>query len=163
MTQRVIHTFEPVCDCHSKILILGTIPSVKSREVQCYYGNPRNRFYKVLGTLLHCEFPNDIAGKKKMLLKNGIALFDVLRSCDIHASADASIRNPQANDFSKIFDAAQIHMVFANGKKAYELYQRHCLPVTRRECICLPSTSPANAAADMDKLLASWAQILDYL
>ncbi len=163
MTQQVIHTLEPVYDSDSRILILGTLPSVKSRETGFYYGNPRNRFYEVLSRLLKCNTPQTIAQKKEMLLAHGIALFDVLHSCDIRGSADSSIKNPVPNDFSGIFKTAQISMVFANGKKAYELYQKYCFMTTGRECIPLPSTSPANAAASMPRLLEAWKQILAFV
>ena len=160
---RVIHTFEPIFDKNSRILILGTIPSVKSREEGFYYGNPRNRFWTVVSNLLRYPEPETIPHKKAMLADAGIALFDVLAACDIAGSADTSIKDPIPNDFSDIFHTADIRMVFANGKKAHALYCKLCLPKTGRECRVLPSTSPANAAMTLEMLEEGWTQILDYL
>lgn len=160
---RVTHSFGPVFDDQSRILILGSIPSVKSRREGFYYANPRNRFWEVLSTLLACPQPATVPQKEEMLKGAGIALFDVLAACDIEGSSDASIKNAVPNDFSEIFSAADIRMVFANGKKAYRLYQTLCFQATGRECIALPSTSPANAAAGLPFLLAEWSRILDYL
>lgn len=162
-SERLSHPLEPVYDEHSRILILGTFPSVKSRETMFYYGNPQNRFYRVLAGLLREEIPQDIPQKKKFLLRNGIAVYDVLGACEIRGSADTSIRNPVPNDFSGIFRTADIRQVFTNGKKAQELYRKYCMDQTGRESVCLPSTSPANAAATLEKLTAEWAVILDYL
>lgn len=160
---QIEHPLEPVFDGNSKILILGTFPSVKSRETMFYYGNPQNRFYCVLAALLGEEPPEDIPQKKKFLLRNGIAVYDVLRSCVIRGSADTSIKNPVPNDFSEIFRVANIRQVFTNGKKAGELYNRYCFKEIGWEAVCLPSTSPANAAASFEKLTAEWAVILEEL
>lgn len=153
----VEHGFEPVFDKHSKILILGTLPSVKSRENQFYYGHPHNRFWKVLKALT--GWPKDlltIEDKKEMLLQSGIAVWDVIKSCHITGSSDSSIKNVTPNDLTLILKAAPIKMIYANGNKAYELYNRYCkdtipLPVEK-----LPSTSPANAACSLDKLIQIW-------
>ncbi|MEA4853799.1 MAG: DNA-deoxyinosine glycosylase [Christensenella sp.] len=160
---RVLHSLEPVYHFNSRILILGTMPSVKSRETQFYYGNPRNRFWSVLSSVLQCTEPQNIRQKKEMLLRERIALYDVLAACDIHGSADASIRNAVPNDFSDILQTADIKMVYANGKTAFRLYQKLCFSATGRECICLKSTSPANASADFESLVRDWKQILVYL
>ncbi len=160
---RVTHSFYPVFDERSKILVLGSIPSVKSREQGFYYANPRNRFWEVVSTLLGDLLPETVPQKEKMLRDAGIALFDVLQACDIEGSADASIRNAVPNNFSEIFAAADIRMVFANGKKAYGLYQTLCFPETHRKCVALPSTSPANAAAKLPFLISEWSCILEYL
>lgn len=161
--EKLCHPLEPVWNQCSKILILGTFPSVKSRETAFYYGNPRNRFWQVLAALLDAPCPQGVPQKKEFLLENGIAVFDVLKSCEIRGSADASIRRPQANDFSGILQAANIRAVFTNGKKAYEYYTKYCLADTGMESICLPSTSPANAAMTLEKLIAAWAVILPWL
>lgn len=157
------HPLKPVFDQNSRVLILGTFPSVKSRETMFYYGNPHNRFYKVLASLLKEEVPEDNVQKKEFLLRGKIAVFDVLRSCEIRGSADTSIKNPVPNDFSEIFRTADIRQVFANGKKAQELYEKYCLKETGRPSICLPSTSPANASASFERLSEQWAVILNYL
>jgi TDG/mug DNA glycosylase family protein len=159
----VVHSFPPVYDDRSKILILGTIPSVRSRETGYYYGNPRNRFWKIISLLLKKPQPETVFQKQDLLLEHGIALYDVLSACEIQGSADATIRCAQPNDLQEIFQTADIRMVFTNGKKAYELYQKLCKPQTKRDSICLKSTSPANAAARIEDLLENWAQILPYL
>ncbi|WP_258106631.1 DNA-deoxyinosine glycosylase [Christensenella minuta] len=162
-TEKLFHPLMPVWNEASKILILGTFPSVKSRETAFYYGNPRNRFWEVLAALLREPCPQEVSQKKKFLLKHGIAVFDVLKSCEIKGSSDASIRKPEPNDFSEIFRAAKIRAVFTNGKKAYEYYTRYCLADTGRESVCLPSTSPANAAVSLEKLIAAWTVVLQAL
>lgn len=162
-TESLIHPLDPVYDGHSRVLILGTFPSVKSRESMFYYGNPRNRFYRVLAALFCEDVPESISQKKEFLLRNKIAVFDVLRSCEIRGSADTSIKNPVPNDFSAIFRAANIVQVFANGKKAQALYERYCMAQTGKQSICLPSTSPANAAAAFETLADAWAILLHYL
>lgn len=160
---RVVHPFGPVYDENSKILILGTMPSVASREQNFYYAHPANRFYKVLAALLDVPVPQTVEEKKQLFLSHGIAVFDVLRACDIHASADASIRKPVPNDFTPIFETANIRQVYANGKKACGLYERLCQQDTGRDCVCLPSTSAANARMGLDALVESWSVILETL
>ncbi len=156
--ERVVHGFEPVYDEHSKILIVGTMPSVLSRKQSFYYGNPQNRFYGVLSRLLGCKKPETVEEKIHMLLSHGIAVYDVLKSCDIAGSADSSIKNARPNDFSPIFDTADIKRVFANGQTAYKYYIRFV-----GEAEVLPSTSPANAAFGMDRLIDAWAGILQFI
>lgn len=158
--EKLCHPLAPVWNEASKILILGTFPSVKSREAAFYYGNPRNRFWSVLAAVLREPEPRDVPQKKEFLLRNGIAVFDVLKSCEIRGSSDASIRKPEPNDLSEIFCAAKIRAVFTNGKKAYEYYMKYCFADTGRESVCLPSTSPANAAMSLEKLAAAWSVVL---
>ncbi|MGI6153135.1 MAG: DNA-deoxyinosine glycosylase [Christensenellaceae bacterium] len=155
--EKVIHTFEPVFDARSKILIVGTMPSVLSRQEQFYYGNPRNRFYDVLSALFKHKKPASAGEKKAFLLKHNIALYDVLAECEIKGSMDASIKNARPNDFSGIFAAAAIKRVYANGNTAYKYYKRFI----GEDVTCLPSTSPANAAYSLERLIGEWAQILD--
>ncbi|MDL2236813.1 DNA-deoxyinosine glycosylase [Christensenellaceae bacterium OttesenSCG-928-K19] len=157
--ERVCHTFPPVYDSGSRILIVGTMPSVQSRSEGFYYGNPRNRFYEVLATLLGSRMPRTVEEKKEMLHLHHIAVYDVLKSCDIHGSADSSIRNAQPNDFSPIFKKAKIAQVFANGKTAYAYYRKYI----SRDVLCLPSTSPANASFSLQKLQDHWSVILGHL
>ncbi len=152
------HGFEPVYDERSQILIVGTMPSVLSRRQNFYYGNPQNRFYDVLSGLLGCPKPQTVEEKISMLLYSGIAVYDVLKCCDISGSADSSIKNAEVNDFSPIFETADIKRVFANGRTAYKYYSRFV-----GEAVCLPSTSPANAAFGMDRLMDEWNVILDFL
>ena len=141
----VEHTFEPVYDKNSKILILGTFPSVKSRENQFFYGHPQNRFWKVMAQVTGEEVPKIIEEKKALLLRNRIAIWDVIHSCKIIGSSDSSIQDVVVNDFSNILKNANIEKIYANGGKAYELYQKYAFEKTGREIIKLPSTSPANA------------------
>ena len=160
---RQIHEFGPCYDGKSEILILGSFPSVKSRETGFYYGHPKNRFWKLLAALYEEDVPEDIPQKKVFLKKHKIALWDVIESCEIAGSSDSSIQNAVLNDIGRILKEAPVRAVYANGKKAEGLYQKHIEPQTGRAAIGLPSTSPANAAFSMDRLLAAWKRILDGL
>lgn len=150
------HNIGPIFDAHSRILILGSFPSVKSREGQFFYHHPQNRFWKTLAAVLDCPIPGSIPEKRDMLLAHGIALWDVIASCEITGSSDSSIKNAVPNDLSRILSAAPIRAVFCNGGTAYRLYQKYLLPVTGMEAIPLPSTSPANAAWSLGRLSAAW-------
>ena len=157
--EHVTHTFGPVYDAQSKILILGSMPSVKSREQQFYYGHPQNRFWKVLSAVLGEAVPASIEDKKALLLRNHVALWDVIEACDIIGSSDSSIRNVRGNDMRLILDAAKIDAVYLNGGKAYELFIKYCRPAIKEmepPLVKLPSTSPANAAWTLDRLTAAW-------
>jgi len=154
------HGFEPVYDKNSRVLILGTLPSVKSTEQGFYYGHPQNRFWRLMAELLGCDKPNGTEEKWDMLLSGGIALWDVIKRCDIEGSSDASIKNAEPNDILRILSAADIKDIYANGSKAAELYNKLLLPVTGREIITLPSTSPANASWNFEKLKEAWSIIL---
>ncbi len=158
---RVTHTFEPVYDGNSEILVLGTFPSVKSRESAFYYGHPQNRFWKVLAGLTGEEVPGSIAEKKTLLLKHRIAIWDVIRSCDIEGSSDSSIRSVEANDIAGLLRVSRIREIYGNGDKACQLYNRFCREQTGKEIHRLPSTSPANAAFSLGRLLECWSVILD--
>lgn len=160
--EHIVHSFEPVYDKASEILILGTLPSVKSRENNFYYGHKQNRFWKVLATLLKEPVPDTIEEKKAMLLAHRIALWDVIQSCDIKGSSDSSIKNVQPTDIGMILEKTNITRIYANGNKAGQLYKRYQFPVTGIEAMVLPSTSPANAAFSVDKLVDIWgAEIPD--
>ena len=158
-----LHNIPPVYDENSRILILGSFPSVKSREQQFFYGHKQNRFWKVLAGVLDCEQPESISEKREMLLGHHIAVWDVIAGCTITGSADASIRDVVANDLSCIMEKADIKAIYANGGKSYELYQRYIYPKTKREIIKLPSTSPANAGYSLEKLLVEWSVMKEYL
>lgn len=156
----LVHTFEPIYDDNSEILILGSFPSVKSRENNFYYGHPQNRFWKVMASVLECSVPATIDEKRKMLLDNHVAIWDVIASCSIQGSSDMSIKDVVVNDFSKILDTSKVKHIFVNGAKAYELYRRYGEPKTGIKAVKLPSTSPANAAFSVDRLIGEWrAQI----
>ena len=161
--QRQHHEFPPVYDADSEILILGSFPSVKSREMQFFYGHPRNRFWKVVSGLLREREPKTIEEKKQMLLSHHIALWDVIESCKIAGSSDSSIRNVVPNDIAFIIGRSSIHQIYANGAKAKQLYDRYVFPTTGMEAVALPSTSPANAAYSLEKLLQKWETILSSL
>ena len=159
--EHVVHSFVPVFDAHSRVLVLGTLPSVKSREAAFYYGHPRNRFWAVLAAVFDAPVPQSTDEKKALLLSSGVALWDVVGQCDIRRSADSTIRNAVPNDVRPILAGADIHAIYTNGAKAKELYDRLLLPQTRREAIRLPSTSPANAACPLDELAEAWRVILE--
>lgn len=157
------HTIPPVYDQHSRILVLGSFPSVKSREQQFFYGHKQNRFWKVLAEIFNCPVPGNVEEKRKMLLEHHVAVWDVIESCSITGSSDASIRDVVPNDLSRIFDSADIQKIYANGAKAYELYGKHLKPVWNRECVKMPSTSPANAAYSLERLVKEWQVIEEAL
>ncbi|HEX3077682.1 MAG TPA: DNA-deoxyinosine glycosylase [Lachnospiraceae bacterium] len=156
MYERFEHTASPVYDENSSALILGTFPSVKSREGRFFYHHPQNRFWKVLAHVFESEIPRSIEEKKALLLNNHVALWDVIESCEVEGSSDSSIRNVVPNRLSLILDHSPIGAIYANGNKAYELYMKFCYPETKRDIIKLPSTSPANAGYSLDKLIECW-------
>lgn len=157
------HTFEPVYDSNSKILILGTFPSVKSREVGFYYGHPKNRFWRVLASVFNEDLPVTIEEKKTLLKKHNIALYDVCKACTIHSSSDASIKEVVPADLSIIFNKTNIKAIFFDGKKAAELYERFFKDKYNVKFVTLPSTSPANAAWNLEKLINAYKEILKYV
>jgi hypoxanthine-DNA glycosylase len=161
--ERVIHQFEPIFDENSKILMLGTMPSPKSREVGFYYGHPRNRFWKVIADVRKEVIPTTIQEKIDFLIKNKIALWDVLKSCDINGADDSSIKNPVANDINYILDNSNVTAIFATGKKAESLYNKYCLKTTGIEIIELPSTSPANCRTSYEQLYEAYTIINKYI
>lgn len=161
--EHIIHSIEPVFDAESRVLILGTMPSPKSREVQFYYGHPQNRFWRVLAAVLGEEVPRSVPEKKAMLLRHRIALWDVLAECEITGASDSSIRNPVANDLSVILDHAPVQAVFTTGATAWKLYTRLQKPHTGIEAVRLPSTSPANCAVKMEALTEAYKAILPWL
>lgn len=161
--EHIIHSIEPVFDAESRVLILGTMPSPKSREVQFYYGHPQNRFWRVLAAVLGEEVPQSVPEKKTMLLRHRIALWDVLAECEITGASDSSIRNPVANDLSVILDHAPVQAVFTTGATAWKLYTRLQKPHTGIEAVRLPSTSPANCAVKMEALTEAYKAILLWL
>lgn len=161
--EHIIHSIEPVFDTESRVLILGTMPSPKSREVQFYYGHPQNRFWRVLAAVLGEEVPQSVPEKKAMLLRHRIALWDVLAECEITGASDSSIRNPVANDLSVILDHAPVQAVFTTGATAWKLYTRLQKPHTGIEAVRLPSTSPANCAVKMEALTEAYKAILPWL
>ena len=159
----VTHEFDAFFDKDSRVLILGTIPSPKSREQGFYYGHPQNRFWKVLADVLDEEFPQTVEERKGVLKRNHIALWDVLESCEIKGASDVSIRNARPNDMNRILQAADIRAIFATGAKAAQLYKKLCFPECGVEAVRLPSTSPANCGCSYEKLREAYSQICDYV
>lgn len=158
--QTIKHTFEPVWDKQSEVLILGTFPSVKSRENQFYYGHPQNRFWKLIAAIYGEPQPETIAEKKELILKHHLAVWDVIDQCDIIGSSDSSIRNVIPSDLAGLLKNSSIHTVIANGAKAYELYQKYQMAKTGLKVQKLPSTSPANAAWSFQRLQEEWGRVL---
>ena len=150
------HEFLPVYDERSKVLILGSFPSVKSREQGFYYGHPQNRFWKVIAALCEEPVPETVEEKRAMLLKYHIAVWDVIDNCDIIGSSDSSIKNVVPADIEGLLRKTQIKRIFANGKTAEKLYNKYMKEQTGKEISVLPSTSPANAACSFDKLREVW-------
>ena len=157
----IVHPIPPLYDENSKILILGSFPSVKSREQGFFYGHPQNRFWRVTSAVFCEDTPRTIEDKKAFLLRNQIALWDVIGSCDIEGSSDSSIRNVSANDLSVVLEHADIRQIYVNGQTAYKYYRKYSEKYTGRSAICLPSTSPANAAWSLERLTATWSCITE--
>ena len=155
------HPIPPVFDQNSRVLILGSFPSVKSREAQFFYGHPQNRFWRVLSVLFGEPAGETPAKKTAFLLRHHIALWDVIQSCEITGSADSSIKHAVPNDLSTVLQTAPIARIFTNGKTADRLYRQYLLPATGMDARCLPSTSPANAQWTFDKLLQAWQPVRD--
>lgn len=151
------HTFQPVWDKNSKVLVLGTFPSVKSREYGFYYGHPQNRFWKVAAAITRQPMPVTIEDKKELLLTNGIAVWDVISKCSIKGSSDSSIKDVTVNDIGFLLSGSSINRIYANGAKAYELYMEYSYKKTGKDIIRLPSTSPANAVYTLEKLIKAWS------
>lgn len=160
--ERQSHLFAPVFNDQSRVLILGTFPSVKSRESGFYYGHPQNRFWKVMANLTGEPVPQTIEEKKLLLLSHGIAIWDVIASCDIAGSSDSSIRNVVPADLKQVLDHCRIEEIFANGATAARLYERYQRPITGMGITTLPSTSPANAAWSLVRLCETWGAALAF-
>ena len=155
-----IHPLDPVWDRHSRVLVLGSFPSVRSREIGFYYAHPQNRFWPVLADVFGESIPRTTQERKAFALCHGVALWDVIASCEINGSSDASIRNVVPNDIASLLNQSAIMHILCNGKRAHDLYMRFCAPVTGVSAILLPSTSAANAAWPLPKLAEAWAPFL---
>lgn len=161
--EQVMHPIPPLYNEHSKILILGSFPSVKSREGCFFYHHPQNRFWKVLANVLNQPVPETIEQKKCFLLKNHIAVWDVIASCTIEGSSDSSIKNVVPTDLKKLLSEAPIRQIFCNGGTSHQYYRKYQEKVTGLTAIRLPSTSPANAAWSLERLESEWSTVLNYL
>ena len=161
--EKICHDFEPVFDGESRVLILGTFPSVKSREQHFYYGHPRNRFWRVTAGITGEPVPGTVEEKKALLLRHGIALWDVIARCDIVGSSDSSIRNVEPADLGRVLEHSRVARIFANGQTAKKLYDKYQRSVWGREITGLPSTSPANASFSLERLLERWQAVKPFL
>ena len=158
--EKQIHPIPPLFDANSRVLILGSFPSVKSRESGFFYGHPQNRFWRVLSDIFGETPPKTVAEKKSLALCHGVALWDVIAQCEIVGSSDASITNVAPNDLSAILNAADIRAVFCNGNTSYSYYNKYCRAQTGHDAVLLPSTSPANARWTKEKLTRAWGTAL---
>jgi len=158
-SERIVHPLAPVWDDRSCALVLGTMPSPASRAVNFYYGNPRNRFWRVAAALWDEPEPETNEGRRAFCLAHRIALWDVLASCDIVGASDASIEDPVPNDLSRVLDSAPILTIFCTGSTAARLYRRLIEPTLGRSCVALPSTSPANARMRLADLVSAYAPL----
>lgn len=160
--EALIHPIPPTYDANSRILILGSFPSPKSRESGYFYGHTQNRFWKVMAALYQEDVPTNVEEKHALLVRNHIAAWDVIQSCTITGASDSSISDVVVNDLRPILETADIRQIFVNGKTAYKHYQKYTIPMIGRDAICLPSTSPANAAWSLEKLIDAWRIITEY-
>ncbi len=158
----IMHPIPPLYDEQSEILILGSFPSVKSREAGFFYGHPQNRFWRVLSAIFDEQTPSTIDEKRDFLLRNHIALWDAIGSCDITGSADSSIKNVVPNNLKVILKVASIKAIFVNGRTAEKYYKKYIEPEIKIEAVCLPSTSPANAAWSQERLIEAWRIVKKY-
>ena len=158
MTERQVHPIAPVFDETSKVLILGSFPSVKSRETGFFYGHPQNRFWRVLAAVLGCPVPTTIDEKRTMLLAHQVAVWDVIASCEITGSSDSSIRNVVPSDIASLVKDCPDIRIFGNGDAACRLYRKYCQESVGRDITRLPSTSPANAIFTVDRLMEAWEE-----
>ncbi len=158
--EKIIHPFPPLFDGNSRTLILGSFPSVKSREAMFFYGHPQNRFWKVLSILFNEKLPENIGEKKELILRNNLALWDSIKSCTITGSSDSSVKNVVPNDISGIIGGSKIERIFCNGALSHKMYMKYIFPETGIEAVKLPSTSPANAAYSLNRLVSEWTVIL---
>lgn len=159
--EHIVHPFPPLYDANSEILILGSLPSVKSREQMFFYGHPQNRFWKVMSAVLGEALPTTIEQKKQMLLKHRIALWDTIYSCDIIGSSDSSIKNVTPTDLRRILEKSRVQRIFCNGGTSGRYFQKYQQKVLGMEATVLPSTSPANAAFSVEKLIQIWGEALN--
>ena len=158
-SQYLNHPFGPLFSQNSQVLILGSFPSVRSREQQFFYGHPQNRFWKVIAALFEEDVPVTVGQKKSLILNNKLALWDTIASCEVIGSSDASIRNVKANDLRLILDNCPIRSIYCNGKTSWQYFRQLIQPVIEREAGCLPSTSPANAQWTLERLIEAWSVI----
>ena len=158
-TKNIVHPFPPLFDKNSSTLILGSFPSVKSRENMFFYGHPQNRFWKVIAALFNERVPETVDEKKKLILGNALALWDSIHSCTVTGSSDSSVKDVVPNDISIIINGSNVKSIFCNGALSYKMYKKYIYPSTNIEAVKLPSTSPANAAYSLERLISEWDKI----
>ena len=161
MSERILHPFPPLFDSESRTLILGSFPSVKSREAMFFYGHPQNRFWRLTALLCHEDTPQTIEEKSSLILRHHLALWDSIESCTITGSSDSSVRDVVPNDLRVIFDNSKTERVFCNGALSHKMYMKYIYPQTGIAAVKLPSTSPANAAYSLERLAESWRVIME--
>ena len=161
MSERILHPFPPLFDSESRTLILGSFPSVKSREAMFFYGHPQNRFWRLTALLCHEDTPLTIEEKSSLILRHHLALWDSIQSCTITGSSDSSVRDVVPNDLRVIFDNSKTERVFCNGALSHKMYMKYIYPQTGIAAVKLPSTSPANAAYSLERLAESWRVIME--
>ncbi|MBQ6152660.1 MAG: DNA-deoxyinosine glycosylase [Ruminococcus sp.] len=154
--QTIIHPIPPLFDENCEILILGSFPSVKSREAMFFYGHPQNRFWKLIALLFEEETPVTVEEKKRLALSHHIAMWDSIHSCEIIGSSDSSIKNVVPNDLSLILKSSKVDRIFCNGALSHRMYMKYIFPTTGIKAHKLPSTSPANAAYSLERLEKEW-------
>ena len=159
--EQIVHPIPPLYDAQSRILILGSFPSIKSREAMFFYGHPQNRFWPLLARLLKEQAPTSIEEKRALALRHHIALWDSIRSCTIIGSSDSSVRDVVPNDLSVILDHSEVGRIYCNGALSHKMYMKYIYSATGIEAVKLPSTSPANAAYSMDRLEKEWRVITE--
>ena len=160
-TANIIHPIPPLYDANSRALILGSFPSVKSREAMFFYGHPQNRFWKLMALLFDADIPSAVEEKKRLVLSHGIAMWDTIHSCTITGSSDSSIKDVVPNDLSVILNNSRVKRIFCNGAASHRLYQKYIYPINNIPAQKLPSTSPANAAWSLEKLAEEWKIICE--
>ena len=160
-TANIIHPIPPLYDENSRVLILGSFPSVKSREAMFFYGHPQNRFWKLMALLFDADIPSTVEEKKRLVLSHGIAMWDTIHSCTITGSSDSSIKDVVPNDLSVILNNSRVKRIFCNGAASHRLYQKYIYPINNIPAQKLPSTSPANAAWSLEKLAEEWKIICE--
>lgn len=161
MSERILHPFPPLFDSESRTLILGSFPSVKSREAMFFYGHPQNRFWRLTALLCHEDTPQTIEEKSSLILRHHLALWDSIQSCTITGSSDSSVRDVVPNDLRVIFDNSKTERVFCNGALSHKMYMKYIYPQTGIAAVKLPSTSPANAAYSLERLAESWRVVME--
>ena len=159
--EHIVHPIPPLYDENSRVLVLGSFPSIKSREAMFFYGHPQNRFWRLLALLCGEPEPKTVEEKKRLALSHGVAMWDSIHSCTIVGSSDSSVRDVVPNDLSVILENSRVEKIYCNGALSHRMYMKHIYPNTGIAAVKLPSTSPANAAFSLDRLAKCWKVIFE--